>query len=328
MPSYSTTNPTTRSRRQSLPRLMVGLLRLALALALATVLGNGMYAQNPAGTQKELTEGSIALVLDVGDLLDVRVFDTPELSGKVRVDDLGHITLPVAGALTVKGMTVEQAQSAIADCFRQKNILRDPHIDVLVLEYATQGVTVGGEVKSPGVYPWAAKHTVQDFITIAGGATPSASKTVTVTRHNHEQVMTFQLGSTAHNPAGADLDVQPGDRIVVARAGVVYVVGDVGRPGGYLIENKETITALQAIALAQGMNKSAKYDGKLIRTSSAGRSESALPLKKILANRATDPKLQDGDIVYVPVSGAKQFADKSISAILQAAVGLSIWGWQ
>ena len=302
---------------------------LPCVLALVTALTPGLYAQNAASNvQPEASDRAVALVLDVGDLLDMRVFDTPELSEKLRVDDLGQITLPVAGALTVKGMTVEQAQSAIADRFRQKNILRNPHVDVLVLEYATQGVTVGGEVKTPGVYPWAAKHTVQDFISIAGGPTPSASKTVTVTRHNHEQVMTFQLGSTLKNPAGADLDVQPGDRIVVARAGVVYVVGDVGRAGGYLIENKETITVLQAIALAQGMNKTAKYDGKLIRTSAAGRTESDLPLKKILANRAADPKLQDGDIVYVPVSGSKQFADKGISAILQAAVGLSIWGWQ
>ena len=290
----------------------------ALAFSVVIVLSTATAAQDPAS----------ALLLDVGDLLEVRVFDTPELSGKVRVDDRGQINLPVAGALTVSGMTVGQSQTAISERFRQKNILRNPHVDVMVLEYATQGVTVGGEVKTPGVFPWVAKRTVQDFISVAGGPTPSASKSVTVTRQNHEQVMTFQLGSTLQNPAGADLDVQPGDRIVVAKAGVVYVVGDVGRPGGYLIENKETITVLQALALAQGMNKTAKYDAKLIRTSASGRTESDLPLKKILSNRASDPKLQDGDIVFVPVSGSKQFADKGISAILQSAVGLSIWGWQ
>jgi polysaccharide export outer membrane protein len=269
-----------------------------------------------------------ALLLNVGDLLDVQVFDTPELSAKLRVGDQGEIILPVAGAVTVKGLKAEQAEVAIEDCFRQKKILRDPHVDVLVLEYATQGVTVGGEVKMPGVYPWAAKHTVADFISIAGGVTPSASKTVTVNRRDREQVMTFQLGNSSQNFSGADMQVQPGDRIHVVRAGVVYVVGDVGRPGGYLIEGKETLTVLQALALAQGMNKTAKFDAKLLRTGSKGRTEIALPLKKILANQATDPKLQDGDIVFVPVSFGKQLADKSISAILQSAVGLSIWGWQ
>ena len=83
------------------------------------------------------------------------------------------------------------------------------------------------------------------------------------------------------------------------------MVGDVGRPGGYLIDNNDTVTVLKAIALAQGMNKTAKYDAKLIRNAPSGRTEADLSLKKILANQAADPKLQDGDIVFVPVSGAK-----------------------
>ena len=83
---------------------------------------------------------------------------------------------------------------------------------------------------------------------------------------------------------------------------------------------------LQALALAQGINKTAKYDAKLIRNSPAGRTESDLPLKRILANQATDPKLQDGDILFVPVSGTKQWADKSLSSVLQMAVGVVIYG--
>lgn len=268
-----------------------------------------------------------ALLLDSGDLLDVHVFDTPELSGKLRVNDEGSIVLPVGGAVAVRGLTAQQAQVAIEQCLRAKNIMHAPHVDVLVLEYATQGVTVGGEVKSPGSYPWTPKRSVQDFISIAGGVTASASRTVMVIRHNGEQVMQFRLEAGAKD-SGGDIQVIPGDRIQVARAGIVYVVGDVGRPGGYLIEGKETITVLQALALAQGINKTAKLDGKLIRTTPSGRTELDLPLKKILASRAADPKLQDGDILFVPVSGGKQFADKGVSAILQSAVGLSIWGWQ
>ena len=271
---------------------------------------------------------SNVLLLDVGDLIDVRVFDTPELSAKLRVDDRGEIDLPIAGAVIVRGITSQQAQQAIEERFRQRHILRDPHVEVFVLEYATQGVTVGGEVKSPGVYPWAAKHTVRDFINLAGGLAASASRTVTLDRSSGEQVISFQLQSSPHSGSNGDVQVQPGDRIQVARAGMVYVVGDVGRPGGYLIERNDTVTVLQALALAQGMNKTAKFDARLIRNTSRGRVESNLPLKKILASQAPDPKLQDGDILFVPVSGGKQFADKGVSAILQAAAGLAIWGWQ
>jgi len=267
-----------------------------------------------------------ALLLDAGDLVDVRVFDTPELSEKLRVDDRGQITLPVGGSVFVKDLTAAQAQTAIEDRFHRNHILRDPHVEVFVIEYVTHGATVTGEVKAPGVFPWQGRHTVLDFISLAGGVTASASKTVTVSRKNREQVITFQLSNSMQVISGADLDVRPGDRIMVTRAGVVYVVGDVGRPGGYLIESRSDVTVLQALALAQGINKTAKYDAKLIRTSASGRTEADLPLKKILANQAPDPKLEDGDILFVPVSGGKQWADKSMTSALQMAVGVVIYG--
>ena len=210
--------------------------------------------------------------------------------------------MPVGGSVKVQGLTAEQAQTAIEERLRQTNILHEPHVEVFVLEYATQGVTVAGEVKLPGVYPWSGKRTVLDFVSLAGGVTPAASKTFTLT---HKRPAALVVTAALSDTAAPTADVEPGDLIVVTRAGIVYVVGDVGKPGGYLIENKETITVLQALALAQGMNKTAKYDAKLIRNTPAGRTEAALPLKKILANQVTDPRLQDGDILFVPVSGGK-----------------------
>lgn len=316
---------------------------LVLTLALGCLLAPGSTARSWAQTHDAAAmvqpgtstatgqaaghpTSSSDLLLDTGDLIDVRVFDTPELSGKLRVNEEGEITLPIGGAVMVKGLTAEQVASAIENRLRQQHILRDPHVDVFVDDYATQGVTVAGEVKAPGIYPWSGKHTVLDFISAAGGVTPTASRTVAVSRKDHEQTITFQLNDSLQPASGADLEARPGDRILVARAGVVYVVGDVGRPGGYLIDDNETVTVLKALALAQGMNKTAKYDAKLIRNTPAGRTESDLQLKKILANQAADPKLRDGDIVFVPVSGAKQFADKGVTAILQTAVGVVIYG--
>lgn len=268
-----------------------------------------------------------ALLLDAGDLLDVRVFDTPELSEKLRVNPHGEITLPVGGTVTARGLTSEQLQSAIEQRFRQRNILRDPHVEVFVLEYATQGVTVSGEVKTPGVYPWVGKRSALDFISMAGGLTSSASKTITIVHQNSAgQSININSNNPQQEIDSKRIAILPGDRIVVPRAGVVYVVGDVGRPGGYLIENKDAVTVLQALALAQGMNKTARYDAKLIRDSPAGRTEADVPLKKILANQAPDPALQDGDILFVPVSAGKLWADKGVTSILQMAVGVVIYG--
>ena len=278
-------------------------------------------------TSEQAAGAAGALLLGAGDLLDVRVFDTPELSGKFRVDNLGEITLPVGGTVKVMGLTAEQVQVAIEDRLRQRDILHHPHVEVFVLEYATQGVTVMGEVKLPGVYPLLGKHTVLDFISVAGGLTPSASKTVVLThRQSAGQVVSLDLSSSAQALAQQNLEVEPGDRIVVTRAGVVYVIGDVGRPGGYLIENKDTVTVLQALALAQGLNKTARLDARLIRNSPSGRVETDLPLKKILANQASDPGLRDGDILFVPVSGTKEWAEKGVTSILQMAVGVVIYG--
>jgi polysaccharide export outer membrane protein len=298
-----------------------------IAAAQQAVLPPAIPAPQEQPNPDQATGAGSALLLGAGDLLDVRVFDTPELSGKFRADNLGDITLPVGGTIKVMGLTAEQVQVSIEDRLRQRDILYHPHVEVFVLEYATQGITVMGEVRLPGVYPLLGKHTVLDFISVAGGLTPSASKTVILTHlHSPGQVVSIDLSSSPQALERQNLEVEPGDRIVVTRAGVVYVIGDVGRPGGYLIENKDTVTVLQALALAQGLNKTARLDARLIRNSPSGRIEPDLPLKKILANQAPDPGLQDGDILFVPISGTKEWADKGVTSILQMAVGVVIYG--
>ena len=114
--------------------------------------------------------------------------------------------------------------------------------------------------------------------------------------------MTGAHGGSLEN----DMKVLPGDRVVAMRAGVVYVIGDVGKPGGYVMDGSGGVTVVQALALAQGMNRTAKSSGMLIRNAAGGKiGETRLELNKILANKAPDPQLQDGDILYVPLSAAK-----------------------
>ena len=105
-------------------------------------------------------------------------------------------------------------------------------------------------------------------------------------------MVTVNLAGTQGTALENDVEVQPGDRIVVLRAGVVYVIGDVGKPGGYVIEGKDSITVLQALALAQGMNRTAKSNGYLYRNAPGGRTETQLALNKILVNQAPDLKLR------------------------------------
>jgi polysaccharide export outer membrane protein len=106
----------------------------------------------------------------------------------------------------------------------------------------------------------------------------------------------------------------------------VYVLGDVGKPGGYTLDERNSMSVLQGLALAQGLNRTAKQQVSLIHSTSTGPQQESLDLKKILNNRNPDPPLRDGDIVYVPINGAKDWASRGINSILQMAVGVVIYG--
>ena len=333
-------------RRSWMRQIEPSVIAIGLIFSACTMAGGALFAQVslPAVNATQPAQPSAAapsidqakaqsqmraatLRLDSGDLLEVTTFDTPELSGEFRVDGRGEVSLPLGGAVRVQGLTAEQTAVAVERFLRDRDILKNPHVTVLVLEYATQGVNVMGEVKQPGIYPLTGKHGVLDFISMAGGLTAFASNAVSIT-HNVPpwDITTVNLAGSHGNTLENDVEVQPGDRIVVLRAGVVYVIGDVGKPGGFVLEGKDSVTVLQALALAQGMNRTAKSNGFLIRTDSGKRTETQLALNKILVNQSPDPKLQDGDIVFVPLSSAKDWTNKGVASALQMAVGAVIYG--
>jgi polysaccharide biosynthesis/export protein len=290
--------------------------------------GQSVLPVSSTSTKSLAGPAAHALQISAGDLLDLNVFDTPELSTKLRVDEHGNVSLPLAGVLQVSGMTAEQAGLAIEAHLRQTDILKDPHVSVTVLEYATQGVTVVGEVKNPGVYPLLGSHGLLDLISAAGGVTPNAGKAVTVThRADPDHPVVVKVESKPGSAAAFKVDISPGDTIMVSHAGIVYVVGDVGKPGGFLIENNDRLTVLQAVALAQGTNKTAALNqAKLIRKTETGREETPVPLKKILSNKASDESLADGDILFIPSSQAKNAAYRGMEAALQMATGVVVYG--
>ena len=266
------------------------------------------------------------LQISAGDLLDVIVFDTPELSGKLRVDEHGNIALPLAGDLTVSQLTAEQSARAIEAKLSRVEILKDPHVLVTVLEYSTQGVTLLGEVKQPGVYPLLGPHSLLDLISAAGGFTPEAGELVTIThRAEPNNPVAVKIGTKPGSTIRSNVDIRPGDTIMVSHAGIVYVVGDVGKPGGFLLQRNGHLTVLRAMALAQGPNKTAALNSaKLIRQNDDGREELPVPLKKILSNKAPDRTLADGDILFIPSSAAKN-ALVTVESVLPSAASASIY---
>lgn len=270
------------------------------------------------------------LRIGTGDLLEINIFTgfgASEMNWKGRVSGSGDVTLPLVGSFHVAGLAAEEAAKAIEERYKTSEILKNPQVSVFVSEYASQGVSVLGEVTKPGVYPVMTSRRLLDLISQAGGFTPTAGKAVTIThRDTPMEPETVVLSRDPSQTLADNTDILPGDTIVVARAGVVYVVGAVGKPGGFTMDANEGLTVLQAIALAEGSKPEAALDkSKLIRKTPAGPKEIPIPLSKILASKLPDLKLLPDDIVFVPSSAAKTAARRSLEAIVQTATGVIIY---
>jgi polysaccharide export outer membrane protein len=267
-----------------------------------------------------------ALRFGVGDLVELGVYNVPELSTKTRVGSNGDVYLPLIDYVHVEGLTLEEAQTLIEKRYSDGGFLKDPHVTVFVDEYASQGASVLGEVAKPGVYPVLGKQRLLDLVSSAGGFTDKAGRVVTVThRDQPDKKTTLTLARNPADNTASNIEVYPGDTIAVHRADIVYVVGEVGKPSGFLMDSG-SLTVLQAIALAWGVNRSAKLGAaKIIRKTPQGAmTETPVQLKKILEAKAPDLPMQADDILFVPTSAAKLAAGRTAEAALQAVTAISI----
>lgn len=277
----------------------------------------------PAKNQSNMDASPVRL--GVGDLLEVNVYGVPELSTKARISSSGDVYLPLISYVHVAELSLEEAQTLIEKRLSDGGFLKNPHVSVFIDEYASQAITVLGEVQKPGPYPIIGDRRLYDLISAAGGLTEKAGRTVTIAHRNTpDQPITVRLAEGLAQTSESNVPVKPGDTIVVQRAGIVYVVGDVGRPSGFLMDN-DSLTVLKAIALAGGTNRTAKLNGaKIIRKTSTGMQETPIPLKSILQAKAADVPMHADDILFVPGSAGKAAAYRGVEAVLQAATAVSI----
>jgi polysaccharide biosynthesis/export protein len=272
------------------------------------------------------TVGTSNVRIGPGDLVEVSVFGATDLSGRFRVSDAGNIDLPVTGQVHVENLDAESAARQIEQRLKSADIMRNPGVEVFVLEYASQGVTLVGDVKAPGVYPILGSRRLMDVLASAGGLAITAGKDIRIQHRgdfDHPDIITIDNVTVmpTRNPV-----IQSGDTITVPRSGVVYVVGDVGHPGGFLVENNNRLDLLKLIALAGGPNRTAGLNStRLIRTTPTGRVEIDIGLKKVMEGKSQSLMLQDGDILYVPASEKKYLTYRGIEAAIQTATGLLLY---
>jgi len=263
-----------------------------------------------------------------GDFLDISESHMPEFHSAVRVSPDGSVTLPMVNEVQLGGQNEQSAAHIIDQVLLAKGMLLHPMVTVLVLSYAGQDVSVLGEVARPGVYPYTVHHRLLDVISAASGLTTSAGRLVNVFHRDDPKTphpVVLDPGGTDtggdHNP-----ELTPGDTVQVSRAGLVFVIGDVVRPGGFPVDPAQGLTVVQALSLAWGPGQNAAT-GKalLIREQKGGRTLTTLDLKRMLRGLEPDQPIHDRDILFVPDSTAKSLWNRTMEAAIQSAVGVTIY---
>lgn len=282
------------------------------------------------------------------DLLNISVFEAPEMNSTVRVSASGEISLQLLGAVHAAGLTPKELESVLQALLR-RTYMKDPHVSVFVQELQSHPISVVGAVKMPGVFQIRGTKTVIEVLSMAQGLADDAGDTVLVMRGAEysqtgnsnasqptarekngeiEEIDLKKLLDSADSALNAP--VRPGDIVKVPRAGIVYVVGEVQKPGGFVLQNNENISLLQALALAEGpTHTSAISRTRIIRTDPASgkRTEIPMNLGKIFSGKAPDTYLQAKDIVFVPNSAAKSVLYRGSQAAVQTAAGVAIYKW-
>lgn len=283
-------------------------------------------------------------ILGPGDQIVIRTVQVKEVAEKqFRLEANGEVKLPLAGRIRLTGLSIVQAEAAITKAIEKYYF--DPDIAVTVADFRSEPVSVIGSVGTPGVHEARGRKTLLEMLSLAGGVRPDAGPVVKITRQRaygpiplanardaggDTMVAEVDLKSLveARNPV-ENIFVQPYDVIAVPRAEMIYVVGNVKRAGGIPLGGRSSISALEVLSLAEGLDvKAAPTRARILRssdaTANAGRQEIPVNLSRILSGKDTDVYLQPNDILFVPNSAAKGITARAVEVALQIATGVLI----
>jgi polysaccharide biosynthesis/export protein len=304
---------------------LVGLCGLLAAQTPVAVTPQAAPESGTASPQSPRLLANSNVKLGIGDLIEISVFGVPDLSTKIRVSGSGDVYLPLIDYVHVAGLTTDEAQELIQKRLEDGGFVRGPHVSIFVDESASQAITLVGEVVRPGAYPAIGERRLFDLISAAGGLSDKAGRNVTIEHHGDpSQRVTLQLSSNLADDTQNNVDVFPGDTIIVSRAGIIYVVGDVNHASGFLIEDTN-LSVLKALALAGGNTRtSALSKTKILRQTPNGVQEIPVNLKKVLYAKAPDLPLVKGDILFIPGSAAKAAAYRTVDAAVTLSTTLAV----
>jgi polysaccharide biosynthesis/export protein len=289
--------------------------------------------------QNDVTIGS-------GDLITIEVFDVPELSRDVRVNETGYISLPLMPTkVRADGLTPYQLQDKLAELLQTNGLVSTPEVSVSIKERNSQPITVIGSVKTPMVIQAIHSTTLLQALSQAGGITEDAGNVVIVTRPPakppetddpavaellaQSQSFTINLSDLLEiGDSRFNIALQGGDVVSVPHAGIIYVVGAVNHPGGFVMQNdRDRMTTLKMLSLAGGTLGSAKSKSAVIlrkNTETGKRDEIPVDLNKVMNLKTADVTLQASDILFVPDSAGKRALHRTGDIAVSLTTGIAI----
>lgn len=233
-----------------------------------------------------------------GDVLQITVYDHPDLTTTVRVSGNGTIIFPLIGHVKISGMTVSQVSHKISDLLSNGYIV-NPQVTVFVQEFRSQKVTIMGQVNNPGLYELKGYTTFLQVLSKAGDLTKDAGDKAIVKRKSNfpgkkVKVITIDLKRLIEmGDTSQDIPIRDGDSIYIPKAGVFYVTGQVRKPDAYRFE--QGMTVLQAITMAGGFtDKAATGRVKVIRKKN-GKDD-------VIDDVKMDAPVVPDDVIIVPES--------------------------
>jgi polysaccharide export outer membrane protein len=284
-------------------------------------------------------------ILGPNDQLAVDVVELPEFNSRsYRVDTDGTVSLPLLGRVQAAGLTLSQFETDLHS--RLQKQVRNPHLVANLIETRSQAVSVMGFVNAPGIQQLQGKQTLFDVLAAAGGLKPEAGDIIIVTRHAEEGPLDLPDAKTDSSSGGitaqvqvrdvvdlrdphANIRVLPHDEISVPRAQVLYVIGNVRKSGGFAISQGRSVSALEALSLAEGLApNAAPASARILRRQSPSDSEREqipVDLKKVLAGKAQDVPLRPDDILFIPDNLSRRVSTRAIEMALQTISGIVIW---
>jgi polysaccharide export outer membrane protein len=263
--------------------------------------------------------------LGVDDLIAVSVYDAPELTRTLRVEEDGTIHLPLLKeGVQASGMFARQLETSIATALKTEQILVDPLVKVTVVEYHSRPISVVGAVHRPVTFQSVGKVTLLDALARAEGLTNDAGTEVLITRGGLTERISVKKLMKDADPA-LNYTLHGGEEIRVPEAGKIFVVGNVRKPGAFAVRDANDNSVLRMVALSEGLLPFAAKQAYIYRD----KKEIPVELDKIMQRKAPDVTLETDDVFYIPDNKTRRTTFTVIDRITAfgsaTASGLLIW---